>query len=173
MKLTTEKIGDARIDLDVDGHGTFSAEFNDQRYTAKTREELVEQLKKAVKKASQQGAVDVTVLGIVESGKQRGGYSSDGPFKKGGGFVQAKLRARHERQHNTWLLVTDDDRFASTKFQVGSYSHDGDIVRRLTIAEAMEYMKLIEAERVAKTALEDFVGAVKLDVDAALEAARK
>lgn len=61
--------------------------------------------------------------------------------------MQAKLRAKHERQHNTYLLVTSDDRFATKKFQVGSYAHDGDICRRLTLAEAQQYLDLMEAER--------------------------
>lgn len=171
MKLTTEKIGDHRIDIEVDGNGGFFADFNDQSYSAKTLEELKATLTKAVKRATQQAAVPVTVLGIIET-TARSSYSSDGPFREGAGFVHAKLRAKHERQYNTYLLVTDDDRMSTQKFQIYG-SSNGTICRRLTLAEVTRYMELAEAKRLAVVALEDFIGEAKVKPETVLEAARK
>lgn len=172
MKLTTEKIGEARIDIEVDGDGKFWGEFNDQTYSAKTRDELLELLKKAVKKATSQGAVDVTVLGLVPAVKGRYGYDS-GPFAPGDGVVHAKLRSKHERQ-SQYLLLSDGDG-ERTKFQVSTYRRaDGAVIaRRLTLEEVREYQQLCETMRVAKTALEDFVGRVQIDPDKALKDATR
>lgn len=169
MKLITASLGNAKIEIHVDQNGTFSAEFEDQHFTAKTQAELLEILKRVVKKAERQGSVDVSVIGIVPATKT---YGSREPFQKGDGVVDAKLRGAHERQSHCFLLVTDDK--AKQRFQAGRYSSgDGTICRRLNLAETTEYLRLCEAHRVAETALEDFIGAAKIDPEQALADARK
>lgn len=168
MKIATERIGGAEIDIDVSGEGRFSATFNDQEFSGKTLEELRERLKAAVKKAAAQGTVPVSVLGLVPAQKKSFGFD-DGPFTRGAGIVDAKLRSKHEREYNSYLLVSD----SGQKFKVAGSSREPLIARRLTLAEHMEYLKLAEAVRVATTALEDFVGSVKINPDEALAAARK
>jgi hypothetical protein len=171
MKLGTERIGNARIDIEVDTNGSFSADFNDQHFSSRTRLELVEQLKRVVKKAEQQGTVDVTVLGLVPNKGRRSGFGDD-PFDQGDGAVHAKLRTKHEREHGTYLMVSDDS--AKQKFKVGNYSRrDVVVCRRLTEVEVVTYKQLCEARRLAVTALEDFVGDHKIDMDEALAGARK
>lgn len=170
MRLTTDTILDEKIEIYVDGSGQFSAEFNDNRYEAATRKELLEQLTKAVKLARQQGTVDVTVLGLIENRDGRGRRIPGEPFTAGAGVVQAKLRGKHAREHGAWLLVSD----AGDKFQVRGWSgRAGTIARRLTEAEVADYLTLLEAKRVAETALENFVGAVKVDPEEELQNARK
>jgi hypothetical protein len=161
MKFSTERILDKRIDVEIDGSGMFSAEFEDQDYSAPTRKELVEKLQAAVRKAKKQGTVNVTVLGLVPAAKR---YASDDNYAPGAGVVHAKLRARHERQ-NAWLLISE----SKQRFQVGTYRTDSTIVRRLTDAEVAGYLDLREAVRMAEVALEDFIGAVKIDPDQALQ----
>lgn len=162
MKLTTERILDEKIDIEIDGHGTFSAEFNDQDYSAPTRKELLEKLQVAIRKARLQGTVPVTVLGLVPVVKKQ--WSSDGHYDKGAGIVQAMLRARHERQ-SCWLLVSEEKK----KFQVSVYEREGVVIaRRLNLAEVTRYLDLREAVRVAEVALEDYVGSVKINPDDAL-----
>lgn len=168
MRLSTETIGAHKIEIDVDGHGQFSAEFNDHTFTHKTRLELIDALKVAVKRADAQGVVEVTVIGIAASDRK---YSSD-PFMSGAGYVHAKLRGKHERQHNTFLLVTDDARFKPTKFKIEGW-RNGTITRRLTDVETTEYLRLAESLRVATTALEDFTGAAQIKPEDALDAARE
>lgn len=168
MKLSTETIGDQKIEIEVEQGGMFVASFNDHDYRASTRVELLDQLKTAVKKAAQQGMVDVSVLGLVPTTNDDRLYSRTTPYKLGDGVVHAKLRSRHEREYNTYLLVSD----AKQKFKV-SGSLEGTIARRLTDPEVAEYLRLREALRVATTAVEDFVGAVKLNPDEALASAAK
>lgn len=172
MKLGTEHINGERIDVEVSADGLFTAHFNDQSYAAKTRVELIDLLKKAVKKFQQQATVDVTVLGLVPTTTSRAhSYRPDSPYELGAGVVHAKLRSRHEREYNTYLLVSDDEGKAQ-KFKV-SGSREGCIARRLTLAETIKYLDLREQLRIATTAVEDFVGAVQIDPDHALLTARK
>lgn len=162
IKLTTDRIGDHRIDIFVDSSGGFSAEFNDQSYSASTRRELLEQLQKAVRKAKQQGLVPVTVLGLVPAKPNKWNRKPDEPFESGAGVVDAQLRAQHERQHNTFLLITDDKK---TKFQVETWRHrDGvTVARRLTVEEAHLYVALRGAVEVAEQQLKAFTESVAVD----------
>lgn len=170
MKLTTETFGKHQIEIEVNSTtGEFSATFNDEDYRAATRVELFEKLKKAVKRLDTVKPIAVTVLGYGRKAAAKS-WDSD-PFMEKEGYLHAQLRGRHER-NRTWLLVTDDD-LAPTKFQLGDYrGRDAKIVRRLTFAEVKTYTKLLETMRVAKTALEDFVGALQVDPSVLLEQAR-
>jgi hypothetical protein len=168
MKLLTEKIGGYDIEIHVDTRGDFSATFNENDYEAKTQVALIEQLTAAVKKAALQHPVNVTVLGLVPN-TQRNEFSSSSPYRKGAGFVHAQLKARHQRQSGVWLLRTEDGR---QKFQVGSYSNDGTIARRLTVEETVEYMRLATALVDAQRALDEFTTAVKISPQAELDAAK-
>jgi hypothetical protein len=171
VKFATERIGDHRIDIEVDGSGQFTAEFNDCNYSHATRLGLLEELKKAVRRAELQGVVDVTVLGLVAVSNAHKRHYSNEPYEPGAGVVQAKLRGKHERQHATWLLVADEGK---PRFQVSGYARDNvQIARRLTVVEIKQYLALRETVRVATCDLEDFIGSVKIDPAAALEGARK
>lgn len=154
MKLTTAKLGKHKIDIEVGHNGKFSAVLDDQDYSADTQAELLEQLKKAIRRLEKQKPIEVTVLGIVKS---KHGHYRD--YNEGDGFLHALLRGRHDR-NRVWLMTTEDGK---EKFQIGGYERDGTIVRRLTHAETSAYMALLEQRRKTKTAIEDFIGAVKLD----------
>lgn len=166
MKLATETVSKQKIEIEVDSHGQFSAEFNDMSFSAKTRLELLEQLKKAVRTFEKTKPVLVTVLGLVRKANRRSWDTEH--FIQGAGTVDAKLRGHHDR-NRVWLLTSEDGQ----KFQVGGYRSDATIARRLTTAEAVRYGELVEAIRVATTALEDFVGCVGIDPAKALEAASR
>lgn len=172
MKLGIDRIGVDQVPLEVhvSEGGEFSAEFDEERYTATTRKELLEKLEKAVKAARETNPIDVTVLGLVPVSDRKGGWSSD-PFEAGAGVVQAKLRGKHQREYNAWLMITDDGK---KRFKYSSSRRESiQIARRLNAAEVREYLALREAIRVAETALEDFVGKVQIDPEEALQAARK
>lgn len=175
-RVSVQVVGAHRIDINVDDNGNFSAEFNDQDFSAKTKADLVEKLTKAVKRADAQGVVDVTVLGLVPlmPGKGSAWRGRGEHFEQGAGFVNAKLRGQHERSYHTYLLVSEAGigYKAGVKFQV-SGSREGVICRRIDLQEGLRYMELLEAKRTADTALEDFIGLVKIDVDETLAAARK
>src|SRR5688572_19126740 len=173
MKLATEKFGDERIDLEVDGNGKNFARWNDQDFTAATLKELREDLTKAAKRARKQKPIDVTVLGLVPE-TSRSNYGRNEPFKQGGGYVQAKLRAEHATRGGVFLMISDDDRFKNERFELGGYQmREADICRRLSLSELVEYEQILEAKRKAETALEDFIGARTIDAKAELLKARK
>jgi hypothetical protein len=152
--------GIAPIDVHVDGSGMFLAEFNDNEYEAASRKELDAKLQKAVKQFRETGVVDVTVIGRAVMKRSK---SVD---RESGEAVHAKLRSKHERQYNTWLLVTED----GIKFQV-SGSYDGTIVRRLTDDEVARYRALIATKTAAERAVQAFVDDVKIEPDTALREA--
>lgn len=166
MKLGTETIGEVPIDVDVTPHGEFIAEFDGQTYRASTRIDLLEKLRTAVKKAQRQGVVDVTVLNLKEHDKKGGTFLD--AFDTGDGFVHAKLRSKHEREHSTWLLVSESKK----KFKVSSYDKRI-IARRLTAQEGEEYWTLVMALRAAESALRAFTDSVEIDPDEALKKAQK
>lgn len=154
MKLSDVKIGERKIAIEVSATtGKFTAEFDEQDYSADTRADLVEQLKKVVKRADRSRPIGVTMLGMVVKTARKSWAM------EGAGTVDAMLRGRHDR-NRAWLLTSVDGKH---KFQVSGYSSDATIARRLTLAEALEYREKFEAVRAATTALEDFVGAVKVD----------
>lgn len=174
VKVGTEKFsnGAVAIDINVDARGMFCAEFNDQEYREDTRAKLIAILTRVIKAAAQQGTVEVTVLGLVA---REGKYDRDeGPFTSGDGVVHARLRGKHERQHNCWLLISDDGK----KFQVsGGYSsaswlRDGQITRRLTPDEVAEYLRLKSASTAARKAHEAFIEAVQINPADAWKAAQ-
>jgi hypothetical protein len=169
MKLTTTKIRGQELTIEVNAGGTFTCDFGDHTYEAKTHAELLERLEVAVKKHLAQNPVDVTVIGLVSRDKRKMSYSST-PFEKGVGFVHALLTAKHERHGGTFLLRAVD---GGQKFQVGSYSSEGTICRRLTVEESVEYMRLASAVVDAEKALAAFELTVKVNAQELLDAARK
>lgn len=177
MKLQDERIGKESIVIEVTQAGRFTATYNDAEYWADTRQALIEQLKKAVKKADGQGVFDVTVLGLVRSTVRQGFVSGNEPFTSGIGTVDAKLRSKHEKNWNTYLLITDGLEFSDAKgkeikFQI-SGSRNGLICRRLTTGENLEYLNLASALKDAQAALGAFEQRMKLDPDEALRGARR
>jgi len=167
MKFGTETVGKHAIAVEIDGRGTFSAEFNDEDFSAPTHKELVEMLRKAVRKASKVKPVEVTILGLVPKTVRK---SWDNElFIDGAGTIDAQLRGRHSR-NRVYLLKTEN----GSKFQLSEYGRkERPIVRRLTEVEKQQYLTLLEAQRVAATALEDFIGEVSINPDQALAAAAK
>jgi hypothetical protein len=166
MRLGSERIGSETIDVEVDVNGVFMATFDGQDYDATTRLELIEKLTKAVKRSALRGVVDVTVLNLVPN-KNRSGWDN-GPYALGSGVIDATLRSKHDRQHNTYLLTSCDGK----KFQV-SGAREGTIARRLTAKEQIEYLKLCQERDSAVAAVEAFAAAVRIDPDKALTGARK
>jgi hypothetical protein len=81
MKLTTTKIRGQELTIEVNAGGTFTCDFGDHTYEAKTHAELLERLEVAVKKHLAQNPVDVTVIGLVSRDKRKMSYSST-PFEK-------------------------------------------------------------------------------------------
>jgi hypothetical protein len=167
MKLTTAKIGSVSIDIEVNAGGTFTANYNDNDYEAKTSDELYEKLRAAVKKAQQQGTVDVSVLGLVPTEK-KSPFGRTEPYQQGIGVVHAKLRAKHERHYQTHLLVSEEKK----NFQVNGYDRSGIVTRRLSQTDVDYYVALREKVKAAEQELQTFVDSVKIDPDKALEAAR-
>jgi len=159
MQLSTERIGKERIEIHVTDLGEFWAEFEDNTYRATTKLELLEQLRKAIKKASETAPIPVTVLGLVPAKPDKWNRQPDEPFEPGPGALQAKLRGEHERQ-SRYLLITDDKK----KFQVGTYQRDRVIIaRRLTAAEVEHYLELREALTRASKAVDEFENEVRAD----------
>lgn len=150
--VTTARIWDERIDVSVTSAGFFEAEWDDVRYSAKTLDELQEQLTRAVKKTRETKAVDVSVLNLIPKTKKGQFYESRDPFEEGRGVVHAKLRGKHERE-SAWLLTSDDGK----RFKISNYSSGtNDLCRRLTSAEVEEYMRLAQAVDAAEAALDAF-----------------
>lgn len=167
MKFGTEQIGKHKIEVEVDRKGQFSAEFDEVTYSASTVNELTDVLKKAVKRLEKVKPIAVTVLGMIK--KAPTSKWDTEKFSEGDGAIDALLRGYHER-NRVWLLTTVEGQH---KFQVGGYGNRAVIARRLTLQETIDYQARLEARRVAVTAVEDFIGAAKVDPAALLEAARK
>lgn len=167
MIFATEKLGKHSIEIEVDRKGKFSAQFDDQDYAAETHAELVELLKKAVKRHDRYKPIEVTVLGVMFKPARRS-FDNE-KIMAGDGTIDAVLRGYHAR-NRVWLLTSVE---GSEKFQLGGYNCKGVIVRRLTLEETLRYLKLAEDRRIAATAIEDFVGSVKVDPKELVEAAQK
>jgi hypothetical protein len=165
MKLTTEKIGNEQVEIHVSPSGDFMAELNDQSFRASTRDELISKLQAVAKKAAQRGVVDVTVLGLVEQDGSKMSHSLD-PFSTGDGFVHAKLRAKAEREHSTFLLISESKK----KFKVSGYDRRI-IARRLTVQEEEEYTALVATVRAAEQQLKAWIELVQIDPEEAMKAA--
>lgn len=167
MKLNSEKIGNVLVDIEVDPNGMFSATFDGEDYREKTREQLLEKVKAAVRKAKRARPVDVSVLDTIEKPARKTWDTEY--FMDGLGIVDAKLRGHHERNRR-WLLTEEGGQ--KRKFNISTYEDSEKIVRRLTDEEKRRWFQLKEAERLAAVALEDFLGVVKVDPAELLEAAQ-
>lgn len=151
--VTNVMINNQTVEIEVDGSGRFTAEFDDQDFTAKTMEELGEQLRVAGKKSRETKAVDVSVIDHVLS-KDR--YD---PLQSGIGVVHAKLRGQHERNHE-WLLTAE----SGQKFKVRQWgSGERVICRRMTESEVAEYMQLANAVKTAEKVFESFRAKMRAD----------
>lgn len=168
MILTTKNILDEQITIYVDGGGAFAAEVNDDRIEAKTLEELEQRIERAIKKARDTRAVDVTVINIIPTGDNRTRGWSDGPFRQGRGVLHAKVRGKHERQA-AWLLIEDGKE--KRKFQISTYDREGiTICRRLSAEEIATYEQLATAVDEAAARLEAFRQSVQIeDLEATLK----
>jgi len=166
--VTTTEIRGERIVISVSSDGSFNADYDDQTYSELTLKALKEKLDKVVKAAQQAGVVDVTVVGLVPRDKSKRTHVYDnGPFEQGIGVLQAKLRSKHERQWNCWLLVTDDGK----KFKIQG-SREGKICRRLTEEECQLWITLSTRVKEAEVALEQFEDSIAIEPDEALGDAR-
>jgi len=165
MKLSNERIGKHDIAIEVNGAGRFEAIFDDQEYTAPTLADLMEQLKRAVKKAEMTTAVDVTVVNMVPRTGPKSQFYREDPFEVGRGVVHAKLRGKHERQ-GAFLLTSDDGK----KFKLTLYGHGtSNICRRLTVDEVATYTALAQSVDIAEASLAKFLDGVHLNPAKALK----
>jgi hypothetical protein len=171
--IGTHDVSGERIEIHVHSDGIFQATFSEEEYNAKTLEELKAKLEKAVKAARNEKAVPCTVLGFrpVEKRKGSAGFS-DEPFEAGLGFVQAKLRGKHARQHETYLLMTDDGK---QRFQLNGWrsSNGVTLTERLGEAEIAQYLELAKIAEAAQAELNAFLEARKVRPEELLKDAKR
>lgn len=168
MKLGSDFYKGESVDIHVDNEGKFYAEHDNETYAALTRQELLEDLHKAISRAKSANPVEVTVLGLVPTDPiaDRTRFGRDAAFKSGDGVVNAKLRGKHGRNWGTFLFVTADK--AKTKFQMQG-TREATVARRLTEAEIAEYMRLTATFRAAESARDAFIESVQIDPEEALK----
>lgn len=158
MKLTTEQIGDHRIDIHVNEGGKFTATFEDHDYRADTKDELIEDLRQAARKMKAQVAIPITMVDTVPASATNSRNFSDDPYVRGTGVVQCVFRGVHPRTGA--LLLADLD---GKKFQLSSYEGKRNVAKRLTPDEEARYLELANALLVAQTAKDDFLETILLD----------
>lgn len=153
MRLTSERIEGELVEIDVDGSGTFWAEFADVRHSGATLLELKEKLGREIKKAKETKPLEVTVVDLVPNVK-KGGWEN-GAYRDGRGAVHALLRGKHKTQGQ--YLLRD---LEGKAFQISTYSNGGHkILRRLSDEEIAEYARLAGEADGATKALEEWISA--------------
>lgn len=159
IELNGEKI---QIEYLASYGGTFRAQFDEQTFESKTREDLAAQLERQAKKQRERKAVDVTVLNLIPNTESNRRYTYDsGPYQTGRGAVQAKFRGHHSRS-SKWLLRSDEGK----AFDWSGYNRGSDqatLCRRLTDDEIEQYLELAKAADAAESALEAWLQGVRVD----------
>ncbi len=165
-----EHVGGRKGGLDVTikadaRSGFFTASVSGDYLTAKTRDELLQKVEKAVKKTRVKLNVPLTIIGrvarVVNAGV--GSYHSWTTYDSGVGYEHVTLVGLHA-QTGRMLLRKDD----GTKLEQDRYSGrgTGTICRRLTDEEAAQYVKLHTEHYRAKKAYEKFETRVEIkDID--------
>lgn len=169
MKVSTVTVGETKVDIFVDNGGKFYAEYDEEDYSATTLSEVTDKVKTAVKRAKMQKPIDVTVVDLKPSTKRSGsgyGYSNE-PYEHGRGLVNLKLRAKHERNWNSYLYADGQGRKFSLS-RGGDGSHR--VLRKLTVHEAVEYERLTTALDEAQAKYDAWLKTRALNLDETLKA---
>jgi len=164
-KITTDHIGPARVAIEifVDSSGQFSAEYNDERYSANTRADLLVLLEKAVKQAAAEKAAPVTIVNLVYPEKKS---HWENPVEEGRGVIHAQLRGKHGREHSMWLFTSE----SGVKFKLGGYGDRlSQLCRRLTPEEVADYATLVAAIDTAQAAFDAWLQARHVSPQEALK----
>jgi len=159
MKLGTERIGGRdgpRIEIEVDALGVFSAEVDEVEYTGKTKDELIEKLKKAVRRQARMTPVEITILDFDPAIRDRPRYNRTREETEEGRHTHATLRGQNPRTRE--LLLTIDGKKSA------EYSLDDQITRRLSDAEVAEFQRLKVAIAAAEAAYAEWLKGVSFDV---------
>jgi len=165
--ICTEHIGGRKGGLDVkikaDARtGYFSAGVGGDHYSAKTREELLEKLAKAVKKTRVKLNVPLTIIGrvarIVKAGV--GDTRSWITHDPGVGFEHVVLIGTHASTGRLLLRKEDGTKMEQERFGYGS--RGGTLCRRLTVDEAAQYVTLHTEYERARKAYEKFESRVEV-----------
>jgi hypothetical protein len=156
-KVKTETIHGVEVEFEVDSKGRFTADVGDHgEFSGATLQEAEDQVTKVLKRAKATQAIDVTFVNITS--RKRHSYGAV-EFQSGEDALDVTLRGYAARTRD-WLITVDGKKEKISK----GYSDSGPVVcRRLTPAEHATWKQLQEARRVAATAIEDFIGARKLD----------
>lgn len=162
MKISTEKIGDEQIEIEVTPEGRFEASFNEEDYRAETKGELLDILRAAVGKAKQARApMPITLLNRIRGKKTSWGEIG---IIEGRGTLDLMLRGVHSRTRV--ILLTDGDK--KIQFDNG-WGGNKAVARRLTANEKAEYQELTAALDRASAAYSAFEAKVLIDPKAAME----
>lgn len=162
MKISTERIGDELIEIEVTPSGRFEASFNEEDYRAETKGELVELLRAAVGKAKQaRPPMPITLLNRIRGKKTSWGKQG---IIEGRGTLDLMLRGVHSRTRV--ILLTDGDQ----KIQLDlGWGGNKAVARRLNANEKAEYQELTAALDRASAAYSAFEAKVLIDPKAAME----
>jgi hypothetical protein len=159
MRLTSERIDDVLVEIEVDGGGTFSATVDDEEIKGATLLELKDKLAKAIKKSKTRKPLDVSVVDLVPRTGKRAWESEI--YEDGRGVVAAVLRGKHKTQGVYLLRDLEAKAFKLSSYREGASK----IVRRLTPEEVAEYARLAGEADVAAKCLEDWIKARRVDVE--------
>src|SRR5215510_8130893 len=136
-KVTEWKIRDQKVAVEVDHLGNFSATVDDVTLEAKTLVELKPKVEKAIKRMidneNPKKQIAITVLGMVLTKSQHD------PLAKGVGVVHARLRGKHQRNHE-YLFTAE----AGPKFKLRSWGNQH-VTKRLNAGQEAEYLQLAMA----------------------------
>ncbi len=156
--LKTETIHGVKVEFEVDSKGRFTVDLGDHGdFSGSTLQEVEDEVTKVLKRAKSQQPIEVTFVGITSS--KRHSYGAE-EYHVGTEALDATLRGYAKRTRD-WLITKLDGK--KDKISKG-YSDSGiTVCRRLTPAEHVEWKQLQEARRVAAVAIEDFIGARKID----------
>ncbi len=162
-----EHIGGRKGGLDVkikaDARtGFFSASVAGDYYSAKTKDELLDKLAKAVKKTRARINVPLTMIGrvarVVKPGI--GSHRSWTTYDPGVGYTHVTLIGTHAGTGRLLLRKDDGSKLEEDRF--GYRNDDAALCRRLTDAEVAEYIKLHTEKLRAEKAFEKFKSRVEI-----------
>lgn len=154
------KKGGVNVTIKADARtGHFIATVAGDSFWAATRDDLIVQLVKAVKKTRVTLNVPLTLIGRVSRTVKAGvgSYKSWTTHDAGVGYEHVTLVGRHARTGR--VLLRNED---GTKCECEQYSSKGTLCRRLTQAEAEQYTKLHTEYVRAQKAYEKFERRVEI-----------
>lgn len=175
VSIGKEKIGDLYVEIEVESSGKFAATIEEEEYSADTKADLIEKLRKAYKRRQKVDPVEITLLDYDQEWQETPSYQKakrfpgrrEGEDPEDGYHTHATLRGKNPRTRQ--LLVTINE-----KKDTLDYSYRGTpIARRLSEPELVEFRRLKQAIRDAKAAYDAWYQSVKFDVDGWLKPAEQ